>query len=453
MKNRFLIVLIILVSGLTSWAQPNNPVVVNEIVGVMGNKIIMKSDIEERIVQMVMQGDGKDDFKTRCAIYEENLFQKLLVYRAGEDSVTVSQDQVESELERRITYFIKQFPSQEAMEQYLGKTVPEIKKEFRAAIEEQLLVQQMQEKVTGSVKVTPGEVRAFYKRIPKDSLPYIPSEIEIAQIVVKPSVSEEEKKKTRDKLTGIRNEILRGASFEIKAKRHSMDRISAEKGGELGLMSREELVPEFAGVAFRLKPGEISEIVESEFGFHIIELVEKRGELANFRHILLKPEISDEEFIKAENKIDSIYSIIGKNDTLTFERIAEKYSTDNDTRFNGGRVFNYQSGSGKFQIDDMDIATYKEVGNLNPGELSKIHMYDTPTGAKAFRILKLNSRSQPHVADLNTDYQIIQSAAAAEKETQAITKYIDKMKSTMYIQLSPDYKTCDFQYNWDVVLK
>lgn len=455
MKNRLLIILALcMFVGLRSWAQPpSNSAVINEIVGVLGNKIIMKSDIEERIAQMVMQNEGKDDSKTRCAIYEEYLYQKMLVYRAGQDSVVVSEDQVEGELQRRIEYFIRQFPSQEAMEQYLGKTIPEIKKEFRAAIEEQLLVQQMQAKVTGNVKVTPSEVRAFYKRIPADSLPYIPSEIEFAQIVVKPKVSDEEKRKTRDKLNGIRNEILRGADFGLKAKRYSDDRGSAERGGELGLMSREELVPEFAGVAFRLKPGEISEIVESEFGFHIIELVEKRGELANFRHILIKPEVSDNEFIKAENRIDSLKLIIGKNDTLTFEKVAEKYSDDNETRFNGGRVFNYQSGSGKFKIDDMDISTYKEIGGLNPGEISKIHMFDTQTGTKAFRILKLNSRSQPHVADLNTDYQIIQSAALAEKETQAIAKYINKMKETMFIQISPEYKTCEFQYNWNVVLK
>eukprot|EP01034_Spumella_vulgaris_P013275 gene13275-16931_t len=193
------------------------------------------------------------------------MYEKMLLYRAGVDSITVSEEQVESELERRIRYFLAQFPSQEEMEQYLGKTVPEIKKEFRAAIEDQLLVQQMQEKVTGNIKVTPAEVRAFYARIPKDSLPYIPSEVEISQIEVKPAVSDEEKRKTRDKLTKIRNDVLRGSSFELKAKVNSMDRVSAEKGGELGLMAREDLVPEFSAVAFRLKPGEISEIVESEF--------------------------------------------------------------------------------------------------------------------------------------------------------------------------------------------
>lgn len=450
MKHRFFTVLLLLsatVSG--GYAQT----VINEVVAVVGNRIIMKSDIEEEVAQMVMQGEGKDDFNTRCEVLEKKLYHKMLVYRAGVDSVEVSQEQVEGELDRRIKYFIAQFPSQEELEQYLGKTVPEIKKEFRAAIEEQLLVQQMEDKVTGSVKVTPAEVRAFYGRIPKDSLPYIPSEVEISQIVVKPEVSEEEKRKTRDKLTKIRNDILRGSSFELKAKLNSMDRGSAEKGGELGLMSREDLVPEFAAVAFRLKAGEISEIVESEFGFHIIELIEKRGELANFRHILLKPDVSDEAFMAAQNKIDSLYSIIGTNDSLTFEKVAALYSTDEDTKHNGGRIFNYQSGSGKFKIDQLDMYTYNQIGNLNPGGISKIHVYDTPTGAKAFRILKLNSRSQPHIADLKNDYQIIQSAAAAEKEADAISKYIDKTKSTMYIRIIPEYSTCPFKNNWEVTLK
>lgn len=450
MKYRFCTVLIfLLATALGGYAQT----VINEIVGVVGNRIILKSDIEEEVAQMLMQSQAKDDIQTRCFVMEKHLYEKMLVYRAGVDSVTVSEDQVESELERRIRYFLAQFKSQEEMEQYLGKTVPEIKKEFRAAIEEQLLVQQMQEKVTGNIKVTPAEVRAFYGRIPKDSLPYIPSEVEIAQIVVKPAVSEDEKRKTRDKLTKIRNDILRGSSFELKAKVNSMDRASAEKGGELGFMSREDLVPEFAAVAFRLKPGEISEIVESEFGFHIIELVEKRGEVANFRHILLKPDVSDEALIAAQSKIDSLYSIIGSNDTLTFEKVAALYSTDEDTKHNGGRIFNYQSGSGKFKIDQLDMYTYNQIGNLNPGEISKVHVYDTPTGAKAFRIVKLNSRSQPHVADLKNDYQIIQAAAASEKETEAISKYIQKMKNTMYIKIVPEYSTCPFRNNWEVTLK
>lgn len=451
MKNRFLIGLVcLLCAGMSARAQST---VINEIVGVVGNRIILKSDIEEGVAQKVLQEGGKDDDAARCEMLEDQLYEKLLLYRAAVDSVEVSPDQVEGELERRIRYFLAQFPSQEEMEQYLGKTVPEIKKEFRTSIQEKMLAKQMQEKVTGSVKVTPAEVRAFYARIPKDSLPYIPSEIEIAQIVIKPQVTEDEKRKTRDKLNKIRNDILRGSSFALKAKVNSMDRGSAEKGGELGLMSREDLVPEFAAVAFRLKPGEISEIVESEFGFHIIELIEKRGELANFRHILLKPDVSDEAFALAQAKIDSVYSIIGKSDTLTFEKVAAKYSTDEDTKFNGGRLFNYQSGSGKFMIDQLDMFTYREVANLNPGEISKIHIYDTPTGAKAFRILKLISRSQPHVADLKNDYQIIQAAATSEKESEAVTKYINKMKMTMYIQIAPEYKNCHFKNNWEVTLK
>jgi len=451
MMKRFLLILICVLAGTIAKAQ--SPIIINEVVAVLGNRIVMRSDIEERVAQMLIEGSGKDDAETRCRIIEDNLFQKMLVYRAGVDSVVVGEDQIEGELQRRIEYFIKQFPSQEAMEEYLGKSIPEIKKEFRAAIEEQLMVQQMQEKVTGSIKVTPGEVRVFYAKLPKDSLPYIPSEIEVGQIVVKPKVSEEEKRIVRDKLNKIRNDILRGSSFTLKAKVNSMDRASAEQGGELGLMAREELVQEFSAVAFRLKPGEISEIVESEFGFHIIELVEKRGELANFRHILLKPEIGDEEFMKAQKKADSLYSIIGKNDTLTFEKVAELFSDDEETKYNGGRLFNFQSGSGKFKIDQMDMFTYREVSELNPGDVSTTHIYDTPTGGKAFRIMKLISRSQPHQADLKTDYQIIQAAALAEKQGEAVTKYINKMKETMYIQISPDYKTCNFQYNWDVPVK
>lgn len=428
--------------------------VINEVVAVIGNKIVMTSDIEERVAQMVLEGSGKDDKDTRCEVYEENIYQKMLVYRATVDSIEVSDEQVEGELERRINYFIRQFPSQEAMEEYLGKTITEIKKEFRSAIEEQLLVQQMQEKVSGSVKVTPGEVRAFYATIPEDSLPYIPSEIEYAQIVIKPRITEDEKRIVRDKLNKIRNDILRGSSFALKARVNSMDRGSAENGGELGFMTREDLVPEFAAVAFRLKPGEISEIVESEFGFHIIELVEKRGTLSNFRHILLRPEVSDDEFIKAQIKADSIYNLIGKNDTLTFEKVAELFSDDEETKLNGGRVFNYQSGSGRFKIDQMQLGDYKDLSSLEPGQYTRPHVYTPATsGIMSFRIQKLSVRTQPHVADLVEDYQIIQSAALSKKQNEAVVKYINKMKQTMYIQISPEYKTCKFQYNWETPVK
>lgn len=446
MSKYFFPLFILLSCPVFSFGQKS--MVINEIVAVVGNKIIMKSDIEERVAQMVMQGEAPDDEKTRCRVLEDYLYQKMLVYRAAIDSVEVSSDQVDAELERRIRYFVAQFESPEKMEEYLGRTIPEIKKEFRQAIEEQLLVQQMQEKVTGNIKVTPGEVRAFFHRIPKDSLPYIPSEIEFAQIIIKPEISEEEKRKVRDKLNKIRNDILRGASFSLKAKIHSMDRASAEQGGELGFLSREDLVPEFSAVAFRLKEGDISEIVETEFGFHIIELIEKRGELANFRHILLKPEISDEAYLRAQERVDSVYAVLLRRDTISFEKLAELHSDDEETKFNGGRMFNYQSGSGKFKIDQLDLFTFREISGLNPGEFSKVHLYDTPTGGKAFRILKLISRTQPHVADLKTDYQIIQAAALAEKEREAVSKYINRMKKTMYIRINPEYKSCDFENNW-----
>jgi peptidyl-prolyl cis-trans isomerase SurA len=445
--NKFTFILPILFF-LPGTGSAQQSIVVNEVVAVVGNKIVLKSDIEERVAQMVMQGESTDDAKTRCRVLEDYLYQKMLVYRAAIDSVEVSSDQVEGELERRVRYFVAQFESPEKMEEYLGKTIPEIKKEFRQAIEEQLLVQQMQEKVSGNVKVTPGEVKAYYNRIPKDSLPYIPSEVEFGQILIKPGISAEEKRKVRDKLNKIRNDILRGASFTLKAKVNSQDRASAEQGGELGFMSREDLVPEFSAVAFRLKQGEISEVVETEFGFHIIELIEKRGELANFRHILLKPEISDEAFLRAQERIDSLYGALGTSDTLTFEKLAELYSDDEETKFNGGRMFNFQSGSGKFKIDQLDLFTFREISGLSAGQHSKVHLYDTPTGVKAFRILKLISRTQPHIADLKSDYQIIQSAALAQKEKSAISKYISRMKKTMYIRINPAYLECEFEHDW-----
>lgn len=418
--------------------------VVDEVVAVVGNEIILLSEIEEQARQMTMQGQ-KVGYREKCMILEGLLFQKLCLEQAERDSLTITDEQVESELNRRLDYFRAQFESVEKMEQFLGRTIPEIKKEFRAQVRDQLLVRQMEEKITGSVKVTPAEVRRFYESVPPDSLPFVPSEVEMAQIVIKPEPSLAEKERVRKRLQEIRQDILNGASFGLKALRFSEDKVSAQAQGELGFMTREQLVPEFASVAFRLKEGEVSEIVETPFGYHIIQLIERRGEYYNFRHILLRPKPSDADFKKAEKRIDSIYHLINKYDTLTFGKLAERYSTDEDTRFNEGKMINPLTGSSRFRVGDLDMATFNLINNLEPGQHSRPELFETPTGQKAFRIVKLLSRTNPHVADLVNDFETIQEAALEQKKKSVINKWIQKKQNEYFIRVNDYFAGCPFE--------
>ncbi|MCS6982150.1 MAG: peptidylprolyl isomerase [Flavobacteriales bacterium] len=424
--------------------QTSQPMRIDEVVAVVGNEIILLSEVEENARQMALQTDRPVGFKEKCQILEGLLFQKLCLEQAERDSLTVTDEQVESELNRRLDYFKAQFESVEKMEQVLGRTIPEIKKEFRAQVKDQLLIRQMEEKITGQVKVTPAEVRRFYESVPPDSLPYIPSEVELAHIVVEPKPSAAEKENVRRKLQEIRREILQGASFGLKALLYSEDKISAKNQGELGFMTREQLVPEFASVAFRLKEGEVSEIVETPFGFHLIQLIERRGEYYNFRHILLRPKPSEADFQRAEKLIDSIYHLIGRHDTLTFGKLAELFSTDEETRNNEGRLVNPATGTTRFRVSDLDMPTFNIVNRLEPGEYSSPELFETPTGYKAFRIVKLLHRTQPHLADLQNDFETIRDAALEHKKKAIIDRWIQKKQKEYFIRVNSTFRECPF---------
>lgn len=422
--------------------------VIDEIVGVVGSEPILLSEVEEQAQQDFMNGTGLRDKDTKCNLFEELLFQKMLLDQAGKDSLTVSDDQVESEMDRRMQYFIIQAGGERELEDFLGMTVPEIKKNFRENIRKQLLIQQMQQKIISRVKVTPAEVKTFFKSIPKDSLPMVPSEVEYAQIVIKPNPSPAELQAARKKAQKIRDDLTRGSSFCIKAKLESEDIASAQNCGELGFLRREDLVPEFAAAAFRLKTTtEISEVVESDFGFHIIQLIEKRGETANFRHILIRAKVGDAELDRSAKVLDSL-SIELKKDSSSFSKIAQLYSTDLDTRYNGGKVVNPRSGNSRFKEEELDPYARIEIMQLNPGQSSEPHVYQMQTGETGFRIISLLNRTTPHVADLKNDYQIIEEAAISDKQAGAIAKWIDKKQSEIYIRIADNYKSCSFKNSW-----
>ncbi len=444
MKKVFLPIL--LLSTLLSYSQKT---LVDEIVAVVGSEIILRSEVEQQANQMYVQGYVEtNDFNTLCDILEEMVFQKMMLAQAQLDSLQVSEDQVEQELNRRVQYFIQQIGGREKLEQYMGKSIEQMKNDFRESIKNQLLVSQMQQKITGSVKVTPSEVKDFYHSIPKDSLPYIPAELQIGQIVIIPPIREEEKQRVKRELNELRDQILAGSKFSLKARIYSEDPGSAEQGGELGFLRREDLVPEFAGAAFSLKEGEVSEVVETEYGFHIIQLIEKRGELANFRHILMKPKVSSADLRNVEKRLDSIYNLI-RNKEITFQKAAEKYSMDEDTRNNGGLLINMSGGGGtKFSMDELDAYTYQAVSGLKVGEMTRPMIYDLPGGRKAVRILYLVSKTEPHVADLSTDYQRIMQAALANKQSKAMEEWVFSKKDELYVRIDNAFKDCDFKVKW-----
>ncbi|HRT00227.1 MAG TPA: peptidylprolyl isomerase, partial [Bacteroidales bacterium] len=276
--------------------------VIDQIVAKVGNEIILKSDIENQYYQVLAQGYVEEE-DLRCEVLEELLFQKLLYLQAKADSIQVTDREVESELDRRLSIFITQYGSEEKLEEYFGKSISEIKSDFRELIREQMMTQKVQQKLTSDIKVSPSDVRMFYESLPKDELPVIQGYYEFSEIVIVPKITKEEKEKTIEKLNNIRERIIQGESFATMAILYSEDPGSASKGGELGFVSRTDLVPEFSSVAFNLtSTDDVSRVVETEYGFHIIQLIERKGNLMNFRHILITPKPDDKSIMEAEKK-------------------------------------------------------------------------------------------------------------------------------------------------------
>jgi len=428
------------------------PALIDEIVAVVGSELILRSEVETQAEQMVQNGVATRGDFTLCRVLEDMIFQKMMLEQARFDSLPVTEAQVESELDRRMQYFIQQFGGRDKMEEYLGKTVDQMKDEFRPSVKDQLLIQSMQGNITGKAKVTPSEVKDFFNAIPKDSLPYIPSEVQIGVITLEPPVREEEKQRVIKELNNIREQILNGSKFSLKARIYSEDLGSAQNGGELGFMRREDLVPEFSGVAFGLKdPSEVSDIVESEYGFHIIQLIERRGEYANFRHILMRPKVYSDDIYRCETRLDSIVAELRKG-TMSFNMAVERFSQDVDTKNNGGMLLNPYNGGIRFSMDELaevDVMTFQKVEGMKVGEFTEPHLYERPGGKKVVRILYLATRTEPHVADLSTDYPKIQQQALQVKQNEFLQKWVEGAKNDFYIRIEPEYKDCDFKIDWE----
>lgn len=444
-----MLVLLIAYFGILQTASSQDEQIIDQVVAVVGKNIVLESDIQNQYLNAVMQGQIRGAAsEARCRILEDILYQKLMVTQAEVDSLTVDEIRVEGELDRRLGSFIQQFGSQEKLEQYYGKSLNEIKAELHEVVAEQMLAQEVQQSIVMSVTVTPSEIKSFYRSIPKDSLPLIKTEYKIAEIVKKPPVNIEEKLRVKEQLLDLRKRILDGENFSTMAVLYSADPGSASKGGELGFYGRGQLYHEFEAVAYKLKEGEISNVVETEAGYHIIQLIERKGDYINVRHILLTPKVSPADLLKARTLLDSVAKLV-RADSMSFERAVELYS-DGEDKNSGGLLINQYTGSTSFEAEQLDPQVSFVVEKMEIGDVSNPVPMKTEDQKDAYRILKLLEQTQPHRANLKIDYPRIQEWALQNKQRKAIDKWINKKAKQTYVRIVEQYKKCSFSHDWEI---
>lgn len=421
----------------------NENQILDQVVAVVGKEVILKSDIETQYLQFRMQGYIEGSSKNiKCDILRDLIFQKLLLNQAEIDSIVVAESQVDQEMDRRFRYFIQQFGSQEKLEEYYDKSVDEFKEEMREVVKNQLIQQNVQAEIVKNVTITPKEVKAFYKEMPIDSLPLINSEYFVAELVKEPEITEVEKLSVKERLLELRTRILKGESFATLAILYSEDPGSAKKGGELGMYGRGELYPEFEDVAFNLKEGEISGIVETEAGFHIIQMIEKQKDYVNVRHILLRPKISPSQIEETVTYLDSIYQLI-QDSTYNFDQAVRMFS-DNPNRIGGGMLINMNTGNNSFQAEQLDPKVFYTVDKLKVGEVSKPVSFTTEENKDAYRLLQLVEKTKPHRANLEQDYDQIYMYAMNKKHQEELDRWVMEHAKEAYIRIVDNYSKCEF---------
>ncbi|MCW3071601.1 MAG: parvulin-like peptidyl-prolyl isomerase [Bacteroidetes bacterium] len=423
--------------------------VIDKIVAVVGTNPILKSELEAQYQQMLAQQEPVNE-NTRCKLLEDLLFQKLLLAQAQKDSLEVTEAQVEQELDRRMRYYLGQFGSEEKFHDFYGKSSEDYKAELKDNVRDLLLAQQMQGKITNDISVTPNEIRAYYNSIPKDSIPLISAEVEVGQIVKKPGIKPEAKKESKEFIERLRQRVLKGESFATLAALYSKDPGSASKGGLYPSVQRGQFVPEWDAWAFRLKPGEVSEVFETVYGYFFIQLVERRGEEVEARSLLYFADIDPTDLLAAKMALDTIYTKLNA-DTVTFAEAAARYSDDDETKHNGGLIVNPFTGSTLFAMDEIgqyDQNVAFAIDKIKIGEFTKPTPYMTQEGKQAYRILYLKKRTEPHIANLVDDYQKIQGAALNKKQEEAIQAWIKKKLSDNFVRIADDYKSCTFSNKW-----
>jgi peptidyl-prolyl cis-trans isomerase SurA len=418
--------------------------IVDQIVAVVGSNIILKSDVENMYIQQQAQGIVSDG-DMKCEILEDFLVEKLLLAEAELDTlIEVTDNQINQQLDQRIQYFVQHLGSEQAVEAYFKKPITEIKADLEDVIRNQSLTQQMQSKIIDKVQVTPSEVRYHYRSLKQDEIPMVESQVEYSQITLFPAISLEEENRIKARLREFKKRVEDGENFATLAVLYS-EGPSAANGGELGYMGRAQLDKNYASTAFNLKGDRVSNVVKSEFGYHIIQVVDRKGEQVNTRHIILKPKATAETMQNAYNRLDSLANFIRKED-LSFEDAAMRYSFDKNSRNSGGTVINPQTMSTKWNQEELDPDVSKVLDELKVNEISDPFKTIDDKQRSVYKIVKLKNRIKQHRANLQEDYQMLNDIYLQKKQEEAMNEWISKQQSKTYISIDDTYVNCNFEF-------
>jgi peptidyl-prolyl cis-trans isomerase SurA len=444
MRLKFILISLGVIIGFNSYAQSEESesgVVVDKIIAKVDNYIILKSELERAYLDYLSRGEARGS-DAKCQMLQSLVVNKMLVAQSEIDSIYVEDAEVNQSLNRRMSVMVQQFGGEAEIEKAYEKSMEQIRSEVFDNIKEQLTIQKMQSELTNSLKVTPAEVRKFFKGFPGDSLPYFPTEVTVAQIVINPKPGKIQRDNVRNLMLDIRSRIENGASFSDLARQYSQDPGSAAKGGQLPFYSRGELAPEYEASVLSMKPGELSMPIETQFGFHLIELQEKRGNTFRSRHILISPQPSPSDLLKSEKYLDSLRTRI-VNDSISFQAAAKEYSDDQLTSSAGGFFQDAQSGSLKVPTDQLDPNIFFTIDTMKIGKITQPLKFQQQDGSYAFRILYYKSRIPPHQANLDQDYQRIAAAALSKKQNLRISKWFEQARNNVFIEIDPEYDYCN----------
>jgi peptidyl-prolyl cis-trans isomerase SurA len=423
-------------------AAQDNKVVLDKVVATVGSEIVLLSEVQEQVAY-ARQQEASLPPEFPCIALQNIIVQKLLVNQAKLDSVEVKDEEVETQLAARIDRLRAYFNQDDkAIEEYYGQSIEQIKDQTRNDMRSQLLAERMQTQITGKATITPIEVQQFFNNIPKDSLPYFNAEVEIREIVYKPQVNPAERARARERIDELRKRLDAGENFADLAKKYSDDPGSGQNGGDLGWQKRGTFVPEFEATVYKLEKGQMSPVIETEFGFHIIQLTERRGNLVQARHILIKPEITDADLDAAKARLDSVRQQI-KDGKMTFSEAVKRFGDKNTQSYNNdGRVANPRSGNSFFEVADMDTDIFFAIDGLQAGDITAPIPFRGPDGTRYFRLVQLDSRSKPHKADLSLDYNKIQQAALQQKKSEYTEKWVLEKLRTTYLSVREEFNEC-----------
>lgn len=442
MKRSITILLALMITALYS---AEGQQIVESIVGIVGNEVIYLSDVEGQVMQLKAERDPTPIDQLRCMVFEDQMVQKLFLDQAKIDSIEVSPENVEADLNSRLADYVRRAGSEQALETYFNKSMAEIRKDLREMLTNQYIVQEEQGNIAKDITVTPDEIKKFYSGIPKDSLTLVPRKVQLSIITVEPPDIESSKAEVRQRLLDLRSRIINGESFSTLAVLYSEDPASAPRGGELGFTTRGELAKPFAEAAWSLKKDVVSKIVETEFGFHIIQLIDRKGDMVNVRHILMKPKLSPTQTEWSISRLDSIADLIRK-DSITFERAALRFSSDKATRANGGKMVqeNPSDRVSWFTLDELPKEVNLVVRNMKLGEISEPFRTTDSKGNNVYCIVMLDDEVAPHRVNLKDDYNYLAEAALMDKKGKIYQDWItDKIKRT-YVRVSDEFKGCHF---------